>query len=906
MRMAKSGDAEIRQWFAQALAIHQQGNLQEAARRYKLILDQQPDHADALHLLGVVAHQFGKHDNAINLIKLALKLQPANAVFHYNLAKALQANNSLADAITHYQLSLQHNSSDTNAWANLAVAYQDSEQVEQAVHANRQTLALDGDHPIALLNLGTLLSQIGEYDEAALLFDRLLHKHPMHAEAHTKKSLIRLLQGDFVRGWHEHYWMYFSADFVGKNPPRVMPFPKWRGEALPDSSTLLINGDQGVGDVVMFASLLPDVLKRVHNVVLECDHRLITLFQRSFPAIKIIPKLAERDFYWQQALGPLRYRIDISELASLFRNSEADFPLQHAYLKVDDAKVLAWQTQLRKPGTRLTVGISWRGGLDARARQARSIALAHWQPLAALPGVQLVNLQYGDHAAEIAEFNAATGNALQTHANANPMADLSDFAALVKALDLVISIDNTTVHIAGALNVKTWLLLPLAHDWRWLLQREDTPWYASLTLWRADALGAQALRAQLVKATAQLASIVAQCDSSEQLQKYFPVQQLDAGITVAVDAAMQALPMPANYALLLNDTSAWYHWGCSCTSLAMHAQLRARYPAVVSVPILDTRALLPCPTEAGHFDDDAFYAAFVEQNAALVARIRAAAVVVINGEGTLHELSQASLALLYVAYVAKTRLGKRVCVINHSCYPDGSRRDPAAPAYSLYRKVYAQLDFIAVREAASMQELAKMHINAVQSFDSLPLFVDEYFQQHGKLERQDYVVLAGSYSWSQNHCVEIIKFLTLLALQNIPVKILIGANAHMAADDIEFVQSLASQLGDTCELHLATSESEWLQVLAQARVLVSGRFHHTIAAAFLGTPFLVMGSNTPKIEGLLEMLEIDAFVDEKTPQLAQRLYEQVLRLMQQGSANTLSAERREKLLALATANYTSL
>jgi polysaccharide pyruvyl transferase WcaK-like protein len=585
----------------------------------------------------------------------------------------------------------------------------------------------------------------------------------------------------------------------------------------------------------------------------------------------------------------------LSELGGLFRNSVEAFPAHSGYLRVNAGLAHSWQQRLQALGAGLKVGISWRGGAEDATRKARSIPLEYWQ-LLAIPGVQLINLQYGDHDAEIAAFNSETANTLHCFHELNAMAELDNFAALLSQLDLVISVDNTTVHVAGALNVPTWVVLPLALDWRWLLQRTDSPWYPSLRLFRAEVLSTESMVQQLQRIASELAQRVNSVPHSSANK-----------INAAAYAAPPSVPaLSVGYALLLNDTTTWQHWGQACSSLAIHAQLRARYPQVMSLPIRDTNALMPCPTMIEHFDDDNGFGQWSQQNSIIAAMLQTASIVVINGEDTLHGTTHASLALLYMAYVAKTRFKRKVCLINHSCYPDGGRGDTTAPAYAVYKKVYEQLDAIVVRELSSYREVSNMGLPAVQSFDSLPLFIDEQYQRQGKASGQPYIVVAGPVAWDARVIAELGKLFSKLKSDGVAVKLLVGASADLAADDVQFVRALAPLLNADCELCLATSETEWLRVLEQASALVSGRFHHCIAAAFLGTPFVITGSNTPETTGLLSMVELNAFVDSQPQNLAEQLYLRVQQLLAERDSNTLKPERRAELIALARQNFAAL
>ncbi|HXC61024.1 MAG TPA: polysaccharide pyruvyl transferase family protein [Steroidobacteraceae bacterium] len=465
--------------------------------------------------------------------------------------------------------------------------------------------------------------------------------------------------------------------------------------------------------------------------------------------------------------------------------------------------------------------------------------------------MRVANLQYGDHRDEISRFNRTAANPLLSFEDIDPLRDLDDFAALLSALDLVISVDNSTVHLAGALGVPTWLLLPYQADWRWRRGLERSEWYKSLRLfWQAG------------PGTAAWTEVIERVhDELQQVQRasaQHPSQSRDAPgkISTAVGCASAtssaaALPPKADV-LLLNDTTYWYHFGCACTSLALHEELRARGLIVDAVPITHINALSPLPTTAAELDDENLFQTFRSRNPGLIERMQNVPSVVVNGEGSIHDLGQTACALLYLAYIAKQRFHRHTRLINHSGYPTADGRS-SETIEALYRKVYGSVDFIAVREESSAARLAQLGVNATPAFDCLPLFV----ARHPPVARRSAerrVVIAGSVQLSPA-VIDLLKTLIRQLHQaGYRVEILAGANAWLAHDDVLLLQALHERVGVDCTLVAATSESEWLASIAGAALLISGRFHHSIAAACLGTPLLLMASNTSKNDGLLQRL----------------------------------------------------
>ena len=357
-------------------------------------------------------------------------------------------------------------------------------------------------------------------------------------------------------------------------------------------------------------------------------------------------------------------------------------------------------------------------------------------------------------------------------------------------------------------------------------------------------------------------------------------------------------------ALLIGDTSAWYHWGCSCTSIGLHDELRRRWRSVSSIAMHRLTGLAALPATVEQFDDEATFEAFCSAHPSIVDAMRGSDRVYINGEGTLHGTGPSALALLFLARIASIRLGREVHLINHSCFPDGAARLVDSPAAGLYRRVYSDLAFVAVRERISHALLGDMGIDAAQAFDCLPLFAERHYERREGAGNSRRVVIAGSVAWGAGDASgRIAEFVRQLAGEGFEPGVLLGASRLMASDDIVFVERLTAEAGGSFDVHYAASEAEWLRIIDESAALISGRFHHSIAAAFLDTPFVVMESNTPKISGLLEMLGVDAFVSVEEPKLVEVLSARLEELVADPSSRVVGDHTKEELLALARENF---
>jgi len=475
--------------FAPALAnlgtaLLQKGEAEEAVDCFEGALKDFADDPDVLGGLGKALAAVGRPDEAVARLRQARDIAPEDPAVLCNLGTALQAKGDVAEAEAAFEAAVALDPGFVEAHYNLGLARQDQGRLDEATAAYGRALEIDPAYIIAHVNLGKALLDLGKVDDAVSCLRRAIEAAPDHAEAHHNLSLALLLQGKLEEGWAEYEWRLRS-----EKGARHRPFPQapWVGQPV-DAKTVLVWGEQGVGDEVMFAGMVPDLVEAGAHVVLESDPRLVPLFERSFAGIECIgkgdPPTAEtrRDGIDFQSPG--------GNLGRWLRPNLESFPGRQSYLVAEEDRQGRLRENYLSDGESLLVGVAW-VSKNKRIGAQKSMTLMELAPLTGIPGVRFIDLQYGDTAEERRQFEDHTGTTILHDEHVDQMSDLDAFAAQVAAMDLVISVSNTTVHMSGALGVPTWVMLntvPLPLPC-WLLERDDSPWYPSVRLFRQSAAG---------------------------------------------------------------------------------------------------------------------------------------------------------------------------------------------------------------------------------------------------------------------------------------------------------------------------------------------------------------------------------------------------------------------------------
>jgi Flp pilus assembly protein TadD len=424
----------INQSMQLAVQHHRSGRFAEAEAICRQVLAQVPDQVDALHLLGVLAGQSGHPDQAIQLIGRAIQIRPG-----------------------------------FEAYSNLGVALREKGKLDAAIDAHRTALKLNPNYADAWRNLGVALNAKGLFDEAMAAFARALEIKPDFADVHFNIGVLMLLRGNFRAGWPEYEWRWKLQSQLTSQPVGA---GQWDGSQL-HGQNILIYAEQGIGDTLQFVRYVPLVVERGGRVSVECQRELVPLLEKRVGIERIIAAGAQRPRFERHCA--------LLSLPLVFSTDLGSLPAQAPYLKADPELVEKWKTKFG-PAHGPRVGLTWAGRPTHKNDRCRSIDLAQFAPLWRVKGVEFYSLQKGQSPGQ------APPAGTKWFDWTDDLHDFAQTAALVENLDLVVTVDTAVAHLAGAMGKPVWVLLPFVPDWRWLLDREDSPWYPAMRLFRQSAI----------------------------------------------------------------------------------------------------------------------------------------------------------------------------------------------------------------------------------------------------------------------------------------------------------------------------------------------------------------------------------------------------------------------------------
>ena len=544
--------AQIQAALQQGLALHQQGKLAEAKNIYEKILKYNPKHFDSLNLLGIIAAETRDYQSAVDLFGKAIAINPNVALAYNNRGNALLDLKRLDEALASYDKALALKPDYAEAYNNRGSALLDLKRLDEALASCDKALTLNPDYAEAYNNRGNVLLHLKRLEEALACYDKSLALKPDYAEAHYNrgialrdlkrldeelasydkalalkpdyaeayynsaivnqalrlldaaianydraiaikpdyadaywnKSLTLLSSGDFDKGWELYEWRWLIAKTALKQS--VAGKPLWLGvESLKDK-TILLHSEQGLGDTIQFCRYATLVAQLGATVLLEVQLPLLELLRGLDGVCQLVAE--------GSTLPPFDYHCPLMSLPLAFRTTIGTIPANIPYIKVDLTKVAYWQTKLGvhdKP----RVGLVWSGGFRPNqpevwaTNERRNIPLTLMSRINS-PEIDFYSLQKGEPAeSELLRQKHEVWPENNLYNFTHELKDFSDTAALIENLDLVISVDTSTAHLAAAMGKPTWILNRYDSCWRWLLDRDDSPWYPTVKLYRQQRLG---------------------------------------------------------------------------------------------------------------------------------------------------------------------------------------------------------------------------------------------------------------------------------------------------------------------------------------------------------------------------------------------------------------------------------
>jgi tetratricopeptide (TPR) repeat protein len=524
-----------------AISLHQKGQLDQAQALYLKLLEIEPKNADALNLLGVIAYQTGNNLAAVDLIGQAIEINPDLASFYsnrgnslqelkqleaavasfdkaielkpdytlayYNRGNALKELKHLEAAVASFDKAIELKPDYSDAYSNRGVALQELKQLDAAVasyntaielspdltdaYSNRglalkdlkqlgaalasfeKAIELKPDHAEAYSNRGVALYELKEFDVALASYDKAIELKPGYADAYWNKSLLLLLTRNFNKGFSLYEWRWERVECLKLKRNFSQPL-LIEDESL-SGKTVLLHAEQGLGDTIQFCRYIKMVSDLGARVIFEVQKPLVRLLKDLCGISTLIAKgdpLPEFDFHCPLLSLPLVFKTDLNSI-----------PSAKSYLEAESERVAYWRDRIK--GNKFKIGIAWQGSQGTKVDIGRSFELKLFESIAGLPNVHLISLQKGYGSEQLR--NMPTGmRVLDLGEELDVDGAFLDSAAVMMNLDLVITSDTALAHLAGALGVKTWIALKYVPDWRWMLDRKDTPWYPSVTLYRQE------------------------------------------------------------------------------------------------------------------------------------------------------------------------------------------------------------------------------------------------------------------------------------------------------------------------------------------------------------------------------------------------------------------------------------
>lgn len=465
--------SSVQQRLEAAYDMHRCGRLTDAVHMYRAVLLRAPLHWQALHLLGLALHERGENVSAVEHLERAIRINPRSADVQNNLGVVFKTLGERAQALASYDKALLLEPSHADAHNNRGVVLRELLRPGEALLAYDEALRLKPFMADVWNNKGVALQDLHRFEEALACYGRAIELQGDYADAHWNEARCRLLLGDYAVGWAKYEWRWRRPGFTSRQ--RSFDVPQWRGRDGLRGKTILLHAEQGLGDTLQFLRYVPLVHALGAKVLVETQPALLPLVS-DLPGISAACSLGE-------VTESFDYHCPLLSLPLAFGTTVSTIP-PVVGMRAGDDKRAEWSARLGA-SPRVRVGIAWSGNPAQQDNALRSLELRQLLALNAGLDVELISLQKelrSDSERELVAMHAVShfGDELR---------DFEDTAALIECADLVVSVCTSVAHLACSMGKPTYILLQRNHDWRWLLSRDDSPWYPSARLFRQSRIG---------------------------------------------------------------------------------------------------------------------------------------------------------------------------------------------------------------------------------------------------------------------------------------------------------------------------------------------------------------------------------------------------------------------------------
>jgi len=455
-------------------ALHKLQRWDEALENYSFAIQFNPNNAHTHYQRGNLFKECERYEEALSDYSTALSIQPKQANIYNDQGSVLMALEQLNEALVCFDTALTIEPDFACVHYNRANLLAKMERYEEALESYARAIFIQPNYAEAYTNQGNVLNTLDRLNEALQSYDCAIHLDPKCIEAHWNASLIRLSIGDFERGWKHYEWRWKNMSLPFSRHKRHFDQPLWLGDQTLQNKTILLHAEQGLGDTLQFCRYIPYVKQLGCNILLEIQAPLLPFFKNL--------ENVDQVFVQGDSLPDFDFHTPFMSLPLAFNTTLESIPANIPYLKADPHKVVYWEKKLGRLATP-HIGLVWAGNLAHVNDMNRSIPLSYFSTLFE------ANREYISLQKDIREYDKKHLKSLPIHHFDHELKDFSDTAALIMCLDLVITADTAVAHLAGALGKPVWILLPHVSDWRWLRNRDDSPWYPSACLFRQQTQG---------------------------------------------------------------------------------------------------------------------------------------------------------------------------------------------------------------------------------------------------------------------------------------------------------------------------------------------------------------------------------------------------------------------------------